>query len=188
MSAKVEFTPVWAHKPGTIRQLLASSYEGLIAAGRLSQIFPSGKWPAFDAEVFENPDTLGRCAFITCVDSQPVGFTSWDPRCGPAHGVIGHNCVVPEHRGKGYGKQQIQEVLRRFREAGFRKAIVITGDEPFFLPAQRMYRSCGFVEVARMFCRPDLTYGTIKYELDLTIPADEVIRPRQVDSVVPLFS
>ena len=44
---------------------------------------------------------------------------------------------------------QIEEVLRRFRVWGFRKAIVTTGDDPFFQPAQRMYEACGFVEVAR---------------------------------------
>lgn len=184
MSATVEFAPLSAHKPGTIRELLSRSYEDFIASGRLDQIFPSSKWPAFDAHVFENPDTLGRCVFITCVDDQPVGFASWDPRCGPVQGVIGHNCVLPEHRGKGYGRMQIQEVLRRFREAGLQRAIVITGDDPFFVPAQRMYLSCGFRLASRMPCRPDLTYGTIKYELDLTIPAEKLARQSELDAPV----
>jgi GNAT superfamily N-acetyltransferase len=167
MAAKVEFTPVSAHKPGVIATILARSYEPLIADGQLSAIFPSTKWPAFDGYVFDNLDTFGRSVFVTCADSQIVGFASWDPRGGPACGVIGHNCVLPEQRGRGYGRLQIQEVLRRFRSGNFRQAIVTTGDDPFFLPAQRMYQACGFVEVARFPYGPDYTYGTIRYELDL---------------------
>ncbi len=167
MAATVEFTPVCAHKPGTIGTILARSYEPLIAEGRLSRILPSRKWPAFDSEVFENPDTVGRCVFVTRVDGEVVGFASWDSRCGPACGVIGHNCVLPEHRGRGYGKSQIQEVLRRFRSWDFHRAIVTTGDAPFFLSAQRMYLACGFVVVARFPHGPDHTCGTVRYELDL---------------------
>lgn len=167
MAARIEFTPVAAHKPGTIATILARSYEPLIADGRLSAIFPSSKWPAFDGHVFDNLDTFGRCVFVTCVDGDPVGFASWDPRGGPAYGVIGHNCILPERRGRGFGKLQIGEVLRRLRAANFRRAIVTTGDDPFFLPAQRMYKACGFVETARFRHGLDYTYGTIRYELDL---------------------
>jgi GNAT superfamily N-acetyltransferase len=167
MAAIVEFTPAAAHKPGTIATILARSYEPLIADGQLSAIFPSTKWPAFDGYVFDNLDTFGRSVFVSCLDSRVIGFASWDPRGGPACGVIGHNCVLPEQRGKGYGKLQIQEILRRFRADNFRQAIVTTGDDPFFLPAQRMYQACGFVEAVRFPHGPDYTYGTIRYELDL---------------------
>ncbi len=172
MSETIAFTPITAHKPGVIGSMLARSYEPLIADGRLGSILPSKKWPAFDRHVFECADTIGRCIFITCADGRPVGFASWDPRVGPAFGVIGHNCVLPEHRGKGFGRLQIREVLRRFREKSFHKALVTTGDDPFFLPARRMYQACGFVEVARFPQGPDHTCGTVRYELDLTVPAD----------------
>ncbi len=180
MAARVEFTPITAHKPGIIGRMLARSYEPLIADGRLSEIFPSTKWPAFDAHAFDSPDALGACMFVTCADGQPVGFASWDPRRGPACGVIGHNCVLPEQRGRGYGKLQVQEVLRRFRSWGFRAAMVTTGDDPFFLPAQRMYLACGFSETARFPHGPDYTYGTIRYELDLTVPAEYLQAPEAV--------
>lgn len=172
MAGNVEFTPISAYKPGVIGMILARSDEPLIADGRLSEIFPSTKWPAFDAHIFDSPETLGRSVFVTCVDDRPVGFASWDPRRGPACGVIGHNCVLPERRGRGYGKLQIREVLRRFRSWDFARAIVTTGDDPFFLPAQRMYQACGFAEVARFPQGPDHTYGTIRYELDLAVLAE----------------
>lgn len=169
MPSQIDFTPVTAHKPGTIAWMLARSYETAIADGVAAPIVPSAKWPAIDKQVFECADTIGRCVFVTCVDGRPVGFASWDPRGGPGRGVIGHNCVLPEHRGRGYGKLQIQEVLRRFREAGFQKVSVTTGDDVFFLPAQRMYLACGFVEVARYPQGPDGACGTIRYELDLGV-------------------
>ena len=169
MAATIEFTPVCAHKPGTIGSILARSYEPLIAEGRLLRILPSPKWPAFDSEVFENLDTVGRCVFVTCVEGQVVGFASWDARWGPACGVIGHNCVLPEYRGRGYGRAQILEILRRFRAWGFQRALVTTGDDPFFLPAQRMYQACGFLQVARFHGGPDHTCGTVRYEMDLAV-------------------
>lgn len=174
MAMMIAFTPASAHKPGTIGSLLARSYEPLVVDGQLSRIIPSKKWPAFDSEVFDNPETVGKSLFVTCVDGQVVGFASWDPRWGPVCGAIGHNCVLPEHRGRGYGKLQIEEVLRRFRDGRFHKAAVVTGDDPFFMPAQRMYEACGFVEVARFPQGPDLTCGTIRYELDLLMPAEVV--------------
>jgi GNAT superfamily N-acetyltransferase len=176
MAATIEFTPICAHTPGILAAILARSYEPLLAEGRLSAMQPSRKWPAFDGQVFDNPDTVGKSVFVTCVDGRVIGFASWDPRCGPAYGVIGHNCVLPEHRGKGYGRAQIHEVLRRFRSLGFHKAAVMTGDDPFFLPAQRMYLACGFIEVARFPQGPDHTFGTIRYELDLaTVPCGQAL-------------
>lgn len=186
MSERVDFSPIQAHKPGTIAWLLARSYEDFLVAGRAGSMLPSSKWPAFDAEVFENPESLGHCAFITCVAGQPIGFASWDVRCAPSCGVIGHNCVLPEHRGKGYGKMQIREVLRRFGERGCARAVVITGDDPFFVPAQRMYRACGFREVLRMACGPDLTYGTIRYERDMAVPEGQIVGSGEPEILLPL--
>jgi len=74
---------------------------------------------------------------------------SYDPRQGPERGIIGYNCVVPEHQRKGIGCLQIQEILRIFRDKGFAKACVTTGDDDFFVPAQRMYEACGFVRMGQ---------------------------------------
>ena len=41
------------------------------------------------------------------VGGRIAGFGSWDPRQAPDYGIIGHNCVLPEFRGEGLGKQQI---------------------------------------------------------------------------------
>lgn len=187
MSENVRFTPITAHSPGIIRHLLIRSYENTLESSGGGSLPASAKWPAFDAGLFDCMDTLGNCAFITCAGDQVIGFASWEVRCVPRQGVIGHNCILPEHRWRGYGKTQIQEVLSRLRAAGAVKAVVITGDDPFFMPARRMYLACGFHETPRRACRPDMTYDAIKYELDLTAPMGQPNQAAQSDAIVSLF-
>ena len=93
---------------------------------------------------------MGACLFLTRLDGVLVGFASWDPRQRPRLGIVGHNCILPEFRGRGYGRTQIEEVLRRFKGMGIQTACVTTCDHPFFAPAHRMYQACGFHEVRRI--------------------------------------
>lgn len=121
----------------------------------------------FDKEVSDNPKTVGACTYITLLDDNPAGMFSWDPRKAPEIGIIGWNCVLPEYRGRGIGKSQVQEILRRFRESGFQKAAVTTSEHPFFAAARRMYLACGFVEQHRYPDTGDSKYRKIDYELRL---------------------
>lgn len=86
---------------------------------------------------------------------------SYDPREEPERGIVGWNCILPGHRGKGYGRAQIEEILRIFRSRGIRKAFVITLDADLYVPAQRMYEACGFVRARTTEER------RIEYELEL---------------------
>lgn len=115
----------------------------------------------FDLDVTKHPDTVGACTFVTSLDSEPVGMGSYDPRQKPERGLIGWNCVVPEHQRKGIGKAQILEILRIFCSKGIRKACVTTTDEDFFFPAQRAYETCGFVKMRKT------EDNNIEYELEL---------------------
>jgi mycothiol synthase len=56
--------------------------------------------------------------------------------------------VDPMHRSHGLGKALTVAVLRRFRERGFRRAVLQTDD--FRLPAIRLYLGFGF--------RPSMTH------------------------------
>jgi RimJ/RimL family protein N-acetyltransferase len=102
-----------------------------------------------DNGTFDNPDTIGRCTLFSCIDNQLIGFFNWDFRKIPHEGVIGHNCILPEHCGYGYGKEQIKEVMDIFLSRSTKVIKVTTDDHPFFIPAQNTYLSCGFLEVAR---------------------------------------
>lgn len=146
----ISFEPLPRQARGIIYELLASSYDEYLRTchpewqGRYR-----ADWQRFDDEAFDHPDSVGRCVFLTRIDGDPIGFGSFDPRQRPARGIVGHNCIVPAFRGRGYGKRQMAEILRRLRDLGCRSAWVSTDDHPFFEPALRMYVSCGFRETSR---------------------------------------
>lgn len=146
----------FAANPETVARIVAA------------QAWP-GDWAAYDRDILQFPATVGACGFVTCLDGEPVGFASWDPREFPAYGVIGHNCILPAFRGNGYGVAQIRRVLDILRGRGFQQARVTTGDHSFFVPAQRMYEACGFRETGRSSADAHSAFDTIDYELHLTM-------------------
>jgi GNAT superfamily N-acetyltransferase len=177
----VAFTPFTQHRPGIIVSLLSRSYAAYLALDpQAARTWPAD-WAACDRDVFRFPDTVGACGFVTCLDGQAIGFASWDPRAYPAHGVIGHNCILPPFRGNGYGRAQIHRVLEILRARGFREARVTTGDHPFFGPAQQMYEACGFREVGHNPPDPHTAFGTIDYELSLRQTGIETLPDQAVD-------
>lgn len=162
---KIKFTSPLEQKPGRIADLLKRSYAELVSSDSKHWGREEAKWEEFDNEVFcRYPETIGACVFLTWWDDQLVGFGSYDPRQKPAAGIVGHNCILPEFRGRGLGKSQIHEILRRFQIIGITTARVTTNDHPFFLPAQRMYRACGFREVGRIPWDCDPSLQLIEYE------------------------
>ena len=155
----VEFSKVTEYKAGIVFSLLRRSFAEIID-GVLEE-----KMREFDGAVFENIETVGACAFVTILNGEAVGMVSWDSREGPELGVVGWNCVLPEFRGRGFGKMQIEEVLGRLKGEGFKRVVVRTGEHPFFAAARRMYVACGFREVRRSPTGDQEGYGTIDYEV-----------------------
>ncbi len=161
------FTSLYQYKPGILFEMLTASYKELIEKYNLSHKNNLVEnWRKFDEEAFANPK-IAHCIIVSCVDNKPVGFTSHDPRQKPT-GIIGHNCILPEHQGKGYGQKQVFELLKRLKGMDFHKVKVTTGDHQFFLPAQKMYLNCGFKEIKR-YQDEKLDYPVIEYEIGLTI-------------------
>jgi GNAT superfamily N-acetyltransferase len=159
------FMPATECQPGMVASLLLRSYADLLAEQYWEG--EKEKWFRFDREVYENPQTVGDCVFFTRLGDETVGFASFDPRGAPECAAIGHNCILPEFRRRGYGKRQILEVLSRLRTMGIRTAVVSTSEHPFFFPARRMYLSCGFQETRRYTGGPDPRYGLVVYETEL---------------------
>ena len=137
------FNEVAKYEPGIIRDLLFASYARILDDGLQEQFLQ------FDRDVFENLGTVGACTFITTLGRQIIGMASYDPRQAPELGIIGHNCILPEQQGRGYGKQQILEIIRRLKLRYIKRATATTSEHPFFKPACRMYLSCGFDEVEK---------------------------------------
>ena len=106
-------------------------------------------WKEFDQSVFENPETIGKCGFVSSLENEPVGFASWDPRNLPEFALVGHDCILPKFQGQGLGRLQLIEVVKRLNKLRVKKIKVSTGADGFFLPARRMYLSGGFQEIRR---------------------------------------
>lgn len=167
----VRFTPLYPAEPGVLASMLKRVYAPLVEACPETWGRERAAWDEFDREAFQNPETVGACTFLTWSGKQLAGFGSYDPRQKPRVGIVGFNCVLPEFRGQGFGSAQIREILRRFRSLGIRTAQVTTGDQPFFVPARRMYLACGFREVRRLPWPRDPGEGLIVYEREIGQPA-----------------
>lgn len=164
---KLIHTSPFETTPGIIARLLNQSYAELVRSEPELWEAEKANWEESDRNVFENPDTVGACTFLSWYERVIVGFFSFGSRQSPAYGVLGHNCILPEYRRHGFGRQQVLEMLRKFRQSGIRQARVSTNDHPFFLPAQRMYASCGFVEIERVPWDRDQRQNIIYYEKKL---------------------
>jgi GNAT superfamily N-acetyltransferase len=162
----IEFKKFGKYHEGIIFSLLSRSYQAYFQYDPKIEAVWKQAWAEYDQSVFENPETVGASGFISSIGGCVIGFASWDPRQYPC-GVIGHNCVLPKFRGKGYGVAQVKEVLRILKGSGFREVEVTTGAHEFFQPAQKVYKACGFEELERGFVDENSFYGTVTYNQKL---------------------
>jgi len=145
----VDFKTIDKFKPGLIHSLLKISYAGFI------ERFPDEKeksytqWEQEDHNAFNYPLTIGKYVLFACMNNLPIGYCSWDDRQYPV-GIIGQNCILPQYQRRGYGRIQIELIIKMFRDKNFREIRVITGEHDFFIPAQKMYQKCGFQERRRI--------------------------------------
>lgn len=163
----LKFTPPQVQKPGTIAAILKSCYAGLVSSDPDLWGNETEGWKRFDTDVYEEPAAIVDSTFLSWLDDKLIGFASYDPRQWPSIGIIGHNCILPEFQGRGMGKKQILEILRRFQKMEFKNAKVSTLDHPFFVPAQTMYLACGFYESRRIPWEGSPKYRLIEYVKDI---------------------
>lgn len=121
----------------------------------------------YEGEIFKKTKRAGASVFISTLNDKPIGMACWEPIQGDDFAIIGDNCILPEYRGKGFGRAQIKEILKRLRNQRYKKVIVKTGDHPFFAAADKMYLACGFHEVRRNESSSDPRFGSIEYEVKL---------------------
>ena len=100
------------------------------------------QWREFDDFFYDNPRIADTCGFFSVLNGTPIGFVSWDPRNLPAHVIMGHNCIATAYKGKGYGRAQMREAVRRI---GVRADRILVTTNALMTPAQRTYESAGFV-------------------------------------------
>lgn len=157
----VLFNDASVYQKGLIESLLLSAYQDIPTTTQEDK----ESFTAFDSELHDHPRWLGKYVFITSVDGIPTGFVSFDPRQKPI-AVIGHNCVSPDYKGRELGKKQLLHALAEIKNQGFSKVVVSTCTNDYFIPAQKMYVSCGFIET-RKFYKEDTDIEMVEFEINL---------------------
>ena len=138
----IEFRNISSFPKGTLYKQLVDAYSFNENCKRNW----NDMWKEYDDFFYSNLDIADKCGFITLINNIPVGHISWDPRNRPNYVIIGHNCIISEYKGNGYGKLQLQEEIRRIKEYELKKIIVTTNE--ITLPAQKNYESVGFKKVS----------------------------------------
>lgn len=140
----IEFKKISEFPKGTLYQQLIDAY----SFNDECQKNWDSMWQEYDEFFYSNLDLIAdKYGFITVVDGVAVGHISWDPRNSPNYVIIGHNCILSSYKGKGYGKIQLQEAIRRIKEYRVEKIIVTTNE--ITIAAQKNYESVGFVKVSK---------------------------------------
>ena len=83
-------------------------------------------------------------------------WTVWDGKrlagCGAlkeinlTHGEVKSMRTARSHLRQGIAEGLLQHIIAEARKRGYRRLSVETGSMPYFEPARRLYRKCGFVE------------------------------------------
>jgi GNAT superfamily N-acetyltransferase len=158
MAAPLTFRPAGQFHPGVVYAILAECYADVLDAPLQDSL------RQFDLTITAFPDTVGACSLISTVNDETVGFCSYDPRQGPEIGIVGHNGILPPFQRRGYGTQQILEIVRVLALRRFARVIVTTSEDPFFLPARKMYEKCGFRRSVRPLYGGPNPRGIVCYE------------------------
>lgn len=87
-------------------------------------------------------EVLEDRTFVAEIDGVLCGFASYriDGDCG----VVGHNAVMPEYKGRGIAGKLYEQVFEQFRTHGCTLATVLTGLDDGHAPARKAYQKMGF--------------------------------------------
>jgi len=133
---------------GQIADLLEEIYKTFYFKGNE---FEDNKqyWKQLDARIFENLTRENDNGFVTYFNNELIGMCYWAKLNSENEIKLKDNGITEKFTGRGYGKMQIIEMIRRLQKKNCAKIYVTTGDNDFYKPAQNMYLSCGFIEIKR---------------------------------------
>ena len=99
----------------------------------------------------KGPDSGYLFVFAQSSDGQVQGYACYGPvPCTARTFDLYWIAVRADGRGRGLGKALMAEVERRLGAAGGGKLIAETSSREQYAPTRRFYRSCGFLEEARI--------------------------------------
>ena len=72
----IEFKKITDFPRGTIYDLLKDAY----SYDKRNQQIWDGNWKETDDFFYDNPPIADKYGLVTCIDEEPIGFITWDPR------------------------------------------------------------------------------------------------------------
>lgn len=87
-------------------------------------------------------EVLENRTFVAELDGVICGFASY--LIDGTTGVVGHNAVMPEYKGRGIAGKLYERVFETFRAHGCTVATVHTGLDDGHAPARKAYQKMGF--------------------------------------------
>ena len=93
----IEFRKFTEFPRGTLYDILQDAYS---FDSRNKEIWDEN-WHESDAFFYDNPHIADKYGVVTCIDNEPIGFVTWDPRHRPRYVEIGHNGIREKYKGKG---------------------------------------------------------------------------------------
>ena len=135
----IEFRKITDFPRGTMYDILCDAYS---YDDRNQGIWDSN-WKESDDFYYDHPEIADKYGLVTCLDGKPVGFVTWDPRSRPEHVEIGHNGIREHCKGRGYGRLQLEEAIRRIRMYEGLKRIIVRTNSNLIAPGN--YESVGFI-------------------------------------------
>ena len=136
----ITFEKITSYRRGTLARLLRDAYS---FDPRWDERYGAG-FDEFDRFFYDNPNIADSCGFVTVCGGQPIGHISWDPHTKPEYVRLGHNCVASEYKGRGYGKLQLTEAIRRISESCEPRKIIVTTSQGL-TAARHNYERAGFM-------------------------------------------
>lgn len=135
----IEFRKLTDFPRGTLYGILVDAY----SFDERNRRIWDANWKETDAFFYDHPEIADKYSLVTCLNGEPIGFVTWDPRNRPESVEIGHNGIREKYKGRGYGRLQLEEALRRIRAyENLKRIIVVTNSR---LIAPKNYESAGFV-------------------------------------------
>ncbi len=102
----IEFRKFTEFPRGTLYNILQDAYS---FDTRNKEIWDEN-WHESDDFFYDNPKIADNYGLVTCIDGEPIGFVTWDPRHRPDYVEIGHNGIREKYKGNGYGRMQLQVI------------------------------------------------------------------------------
>lgn len=134
----IEFKKFTEFNRGIMYDILKDAY----SFDKRCQLIWDNNWRESDDFFFNNPNIAEKYGLVTCLLGEPIGFICWDPRNFPEYVEIGHNGIRTKYKGNGYGKEQLQEAIRRIKKYKGLKEIRVSTNRNLIAP--KNYESVGF--------------------------------------------